>query len=84
MLHERNPEVLQLFEEGKEIACFASPEEMVEKVEHYLAHPEERAAMAEAGHRRAVPAYSYTARMAELLRWHEQRWPHEPAAAGER
>ncbi len=70
MLHERNPEILELFKEGEEIACFASPQEAAEKIDYYLAHPEERQAIAEAGHRRAVPAYSYGARMAELLKWH--------------
>jgi len=69
MLHQRNHEVLELYKEGSEIACFESGEEMAEKIRHYLAHPEEREAVAEAGHRRCVPAYSYDARMAELLRY---------------
>ena len=56
MLHERNPDVLELFEEGKEIECYATVEELVEKIDYYLAHPEERKAIAEAGHRRCVPA----------------------------
>ncbi|HUS18680.1 MAG TPA: glycosyltransferase [Terriglobales bacterium] len=70
MLHERNTEVLTLFEEGKEIACFASPQELVEKLDFYLAHPAERVAIAEAGYRRCVPAYSYSSRMTDLLQWH--------------
>ena len=32
LLHERTEEVLEYFEEGKEIACFESPEELLEKV----------------------------------------------------
>ena len=71
MLHERNPEVLELYEEGKEIACFASAQEAAEKIDYYLAHTAEREAIAAAGHARAVPAYSYTARMATLLDWHK-------------
>ena len=83
MLHERNPEVLELFQEGKEIACFSSPAEAAEKIDHYLAHPEERTAITEAGYRRCVPAYSYTARMRDLLEWHRDRWPRDPAVPGE-
>ncbi|MGC2741661.1 MAG: glycosyltransferase, partial [Candidatus Angelobacter sp.] len=70
MLHERNPEVLELYEEGTEIGCFASAEELAAKIDYYLAHPLERLQIARAGHARCVPAYSYDSRMAEILRWH--------------
>ena len=72
MLHERSPELLELYSEGEEVACFSSPPELAEKIDYYLAHPEEREAIAGAGHRRCVPAYSYDNRMTEILRWHEQ------------
>jgi spore maturation protein CgeB len=72
MLHERSSEVLELYKEGEEVACFSSPQELAEKIDYYLAHPEERDAIAAAGHRRCVPAYSYDSRMAEILRWHEE------------
>ncbi|HLA09959.1 MAG TPA: glycosyltransferase [Pyrinomonadaceae bacterium] len=72
MLHERTTEALRLYEEGKEIACFSTVEELAEKIDHYLAHPNERAQIAAAGHARCVPAYSYDNRMAEIVRWHEQ------------
>ena len=70
MLHERNSEVLNLYEEGKEIACFDSAKELAEKIEYYLAHPQEREAVSQGGRKRCVPAYSYDNRMAEILRWH--------------
>ncbi len=72
MLHERTDEVLELFEEGKEIACFGDVRELAEKIEYYLAHPDERAKIAAAGYARCVPAYSYDNRMAEIIRWHEE------------
>ena len=72
MLHERNDEVLGLYKEGVEIECFDSPEELAEKIDYYLAHPEERRQIADAGHLRCVPAYSYDMRMADLLRWHAE------------
>jgi glycosyltransferase involved in cell wall biosynthesis len=70
MLHERTPELLELYDEGKEVACFGSVEELASKIEYYLAHPEEREAIANAGHNRCVPAYSYDNRMREILRHH--------------
>jgi spore maturation protein CgeB len=71
MLHERTPELLDLYEEGSEVAAFGSVEELASKIEYYLAHPEERGAIARAGHVRCVPAYSYDQRMKEILRYHE-------------
>jgi spore maturation protein CgeB len=73
MLHERTNEVVSLFGEGKEMACFGSIQELAEKVDYYLAHPEERDAIARAGCSRCVPAYSYDTRMAKLIKWHEER-----------
>ncbi len=73
MLHERTPELAQLFEERREVACFGSPEELAEKIDYYLAHPEEREAIARAGHARCVPAYSYDNRMRSILEWHRAR-----------
>lgn len=78
MLHERNDEVLSLYEEGAEIECFDCAEELANKIDYYLAHPEERAKIAHAGHIRCVPAYSYDRRMADLLRWHSE---HRPSRA---
>lgn len=67
MLHERTPELIELYEEGREVACFGSVEELGSKIEYYLTHPVERDAIARAGHARCVPAYSYDERMKQIL-----------------
>ena len=72
MLHERNDEVRSFYEEDREVVCFDGPEELVAKVRYYLDHPEQRRAVAKAGYRRCVPAYSYDERMKQCLRLHEQ------------
>lgn len=41
-LSERTHEILQIFEEDKEIACFETPEELVSKCDYYLRHSEQR------------------------------------------
>jgi hypothetical protein len=73
MLHERNDEVAGMFTEGREMAAFDSPSELAEKISHYLVQEDERKTIAADGHRRCVPAYSYDARMAEIIEWHESQ-----------
>jgi spore maturation protein CgeB len=76
MLHERTSEVLELFEEGREIACFEGVKELVEKIRYYLKHNAEREKIACAGRKRCVPAYSYDERMKECIQWHYQLTQH--------
>jgi spore maturation protein CgeB len=71
MLHERTPELLEIYDEDKEVACFGSLKELAEKIQYYLAHPQERESIARAGHARCVPAYSYDDRVRAILRYHE-------------
>lgn len=54
MLHQRTDELLQYFKEDMEVACFSTPEEMVDKVKYYLEHEDERERIRIAGHRRCV------------------------------
>ena len=68
MLHIDNSETRSLFAPGEEIGAFASEDELVEKVIHYLARPEQRAQMIERAYARCVPAYSYDARAVVLSR----------------
>ena len=56
MLHERTAEVQSFFEEGKECAMFAGADELTAQVRHYLAHPDARMRIAEAGRARCLVA----------------------------
>jgi hypothetical protein len=68
MLQERTEEAQTFFEEGKECAMFADADELVEKVRYYLAHPEERARIAQAGYRRCITSgYSVDNRAAAVI-----------------
>jgi spore maturation protein CgeB len=42
MLHERNEEILAIFQEDKHIACYESDEELVDKVNYFLNNNQER------------------------------------------
>ncbi len=68
MLAERSSEHALLFDEGEEIACFESADELVQKVRYYLAQGDERARIAAAGHRRLLAGHhTYQHRLTEVL-----------------
>jgi len=68
LLHERNDVVTKFFEEGVEAEFFDSDDELLEKCRHYLAHPDERRRIAEAGRRRCIESgYFELDRVREIL-----------------
>lgn len=68
MLSERTDEHLALFTEDKEMACFSSDEELVDKIRYYLAHDAERQRIAQAGyHRVTTGKNTYFDRLQEIL-----------------
>jgi spore maturation protein CgeB len=66
LLTEEGANLTDLFEPGREVETYANEDDLVEKVEHYLAHDDERRSIALAGQRRTLRAHSYGCRMREL------------------
>lgn len=70
MLHERNSEVVDYFQEGKEAAFFGTPEELAETVRYYLEHSAERHKISQAGLTRSLTdEYAIDARMRVVTNW---------------
>jgi len=66
-----------------ELATFGSMDELQDKIAHYLAHPEERAAIAARGQERVLREHTYCARMRTLLDFVAERvpgWPKQRAS----
>lgn len=61
------PEIEEFFEPGKEIVCFHSPDELVEKARYYLCHEEEREAIRKAGHERALRDHTWQKRLTDAF-----------------
>ncbi len=57
LLEQSNPETSRLFVDGKEYVSFATVDDLLEKVRYYLAHEDERAVIASAGHKAASEKY---------------------------
>lgn len=55
------------FEIGREVICFDSLGDLRDKIAHYLAHPEEREAVAERGRQRVLRDHTYERRMEAMI-----------------
>jgi spore maturation protein CgeB len=57
----------EIFEPGKEVIAYRTPEECAELIQYYLEHVEEREAIARAGQERTLREHTYYKRMQELV-----------------
>jgi spore maturation protein CgeB len=61
------PGLEENFEVGHEIVAYTSPAHFRELTEYYLAHPGDRAAIAERGRARVLRDHTYEQRLATIL-----------------
>ncbi len=66
-LVDRRSGLTGLFEEGEEIIIFDDRNDLRQKIDHYLKHPEEAASIAEKGRSRVLRDHTYDRRMEEML-----------------
>ncbi len=67
LLTERVPHLEDYFELGREVAIYEQPEELADRVRHWLEHDAERQAVAEAGYRRVMAEHTYDHRFAAIF-----------------
>jgi len=57
----------EMFEPGREVVAYRTPEECAELIRYYLEHDDEREAIAHAGQERTLREHTYYQRMQELV-----------------
>lgn len=67
LLCYEQPELGEHFEIGKECAVFRNESDLLDKIEYYLANPEERVAIAQAGQQRTLNHHLYRHRLQTVL-----------------
>lgn len=67
LITDRKDNLQELFDVGKEVVAYSSPEEAAELIRYYLDHPDEAAAIAQAGQARTLREHTFEARMRELV-----------------
>jgi hypothetical protein len=66
-LTHRAPDLSKLYQEGREIECYATPEEAARKIRHYLDHADDWARVASAGHAKALARDTWNHRLQTTL-----------------
>ncbi|MDB4722246.1 glycosyltransferase [Verrucomicrobiales bacterium] len=69
MLHQRSEELLNYFEEGKEIECFNGNEELLDKIKFYLENTNSREKIAKNGWLRANNEHGVHHRLRKLINY---------------
>lgn len=67
LITDRKDNLGELFELGKEVVAYSSPEEADELIRYYIAHPDEAREIALAGQARTLREHTYQRRMEELV-----------------
>jgi glycosyltransferase involved in cell wall biosynthesis len=68
MLAQRSQQQLEYFNEGEEAEFFETREELIQKVNYYLSHPQQRETIAQNGLRRCQESgYDFHTRLQEML-----------------
>lgn len=68
MLHEKNTESTQYFEDGKEAVFFDGIEDLLDKIDYFLENESERLRIAQAGMKRAISDHSLDQRAKRVLK----------------
>jgi len=67
VLTDEREQLPELFEVGKEVIVYRSPEEIGDLVRHYLSHESERTTVAEAGRARVLAGHTYVHRLRAMV-----------------
>lgn len=66
-LSTQDDRLADYFDVGREIVLYRNQEDLLEKIRHYLAHEEERAAIARAAHARVLKEHTWTQRFEQIF-----------------
>ena len=67
VLSNYQEEIPELFEEGKEIVTFRTPEELVDKADYYLKHEKERMRIGLNGYQKVKKCYTYEQQLNKII-----------------
>jgi spore maturation protein CgeB len=75
MITQMTHDLPEYYEIDKEIASYATTDELIQKIKYYLSHDAEREAVAEAGYRRTLRDHTYEKRLTDIFQKMGLRYP---------
>ncbi|WP_191967119.1 MULTISPECIES: glycosyltransferase [Haloferax] len=66
-LVDQNSQITNLFENNKDLVCYYSSDDLIEKIRYYLKNPNERHSIAQQGHITARRDHTFKSRAKEIL-----------------
>lgn len=67
LLSNYQADFLDYFVPGEDFACYESKEDLLQKMDYYLSHEEERLAIAKNGHEKVAAGHTYRHRVRQML-----------------
>ena len=67
VLTDYREDMLQFFVPGEDFVYYESREDLLEKIDYYLAHDDERRQIAASGHEKIAQAHTFDHRVREIL-----------------
>jgi spore maturation protein CgeB len=67
LLSNYQSEIPEIFEVGKDLAVYESQEDLLQKIDYYLSHDEERIAIAKSGQEKVRACHSYKEKLQQIL-----------------
>ena len=67
LLTDHKANLADLFEPGREVVTYTTENELVERIDHYLEHDDERRRISRAGQERTLRDHTYRSRMEEVV-----------------
>lgn len=67
LITDRKKNLNDLFEVGREVVEYSSPDDLIKKIDYFLKHDKERDKIANAGQKRTLASHTYKKRMEELI-----------------
>jgi len=67
LVTDKKDNLHELFRAGEEVVAYRDANEAIERVRHYIQHPQDGAAIAKAGQTRTLREHTYRQRMVELV-----------------
>jgi spore maturation protein CgeB len=67
LIDDTRPEIYEYYEKNKEVITFNSSNDLIEKIDYYMSHPEKRKEISEAAYNKTIKEFTWDTKIDKLL-----------------